>query len=74
LQAVDLCRDNELYEDLCRSLIALGSLKHRQGDCAAALQDIEESLKVAKRLAAEEKTALIGDALTAQAEVRIYWK
>ncbi|KAF4531903.1 hypothetical protein B566_EDAN000932 [Ephemera danica] len=68
-KAAELCQANELYEDHCRCLESLGPLKHRQGDSAAALDCLGRALKIAKRMPAEERSALTCDILVAQSEV-----
>lgn len=67
MQAINICKNLELLEDLVRCYSAQGSLYFRLGDTAKALARFDEALKIAERL--EQKVRISFDILSAKADV-----
>lgn len=70
-QAIIICKNLELWEDLVRCFSAQGSLFFRQGDTAKALARYDEALKIAERL--EQKVRISFDLLSSKADVSIFY-
>lgn len=66
-QAINICKNLELLEDLVRCYSAQGSLYFRVGDTAKALARFDEALKIAERL--EQKVRISFDILLSKADV-----
>jgi hypothetical protein len=69
MQAVQICRENDLFEDLFRCYSSLGMLHQRQLDSSKALHMLGLALDVASRL--EEKIQLSCEVFINKAEVSL---
>jgi hypothetical protein len=67
MQAVQICKQHDLFEDLFRCYSSLGMLHHRQHDSNKALCMLGLALDVASRL--EDKIQLSCEVLINKAEV-----
>ena len=68
MQAVQICKEHDLFEDEFRCYSSLGMLYHRQHDSRKALHMLGLGLDVASRL--EDKIQLSCEILINKAEVR----
>jgi hypothetical protein len=67
MQAVQICKEHDLFEDMFRCYCSLGMLHHRQHDSSKALHMLGLALDVASRL--EDKIQLSCEILINKAEV-----
>jgi hypothetical protein len=69
MQAVQICTEHDLFEDLFRCYSSLGMLHHRQHDSSKALHILGLALDAASML--EEKIQLSCEIFINKAEVRL---
>jgi hypothetical protein len=67
VQAVQICKEHDLFEDMFRCYSSLGMLHHRQRDSSKALHMLGLALDIASRL--EDKVQLSCEILINKAEV-----
>lgn len=68
-KAINIAKNMELWEDLCRCYTSQGSLYFRQGSTAKAVSAYDEALKLAERV--EKKTLLSCELLSLKSDVLI---
>lgn len=67
MQAIQICKEHDLFEDMFRCYSSLGMLHHRQDDSSKALHMLGLALDIASRL--EDKIQLSCEILINKAEV-----
>lgn len=72
MQAVQICKEHDLFEDMFRCYSSLGMLYYRQLDSSKALHMLELALDVASRL--EDKIQLSCELFINKAEVSHTYK